>query len=218
MRLDRASGRLWNDAGALFEPQRRLWVETAEPPSGAEIEAPEAVRWLQRESGRPCRIPIGVIGPREPKPGQAETAEQVGAAIAELGLTLLCGGRQGVMEAACRGAALAGGIAVGILPDETWDTANAYVTVPIATGIGVARNAIIARAALCLIAIGGGNGTISEIGFGLQFGRPVFGLAEAPAIPGLRRLASAEEAADAIVGVVLNLAPNTGGRSSPSSG
>jgi uncharacterized protein (TIGR00725 family) len=92
------------------------------------------------------------------------------------------------MEAACRGIATAGGISVGLLPDAEWDAANAYVSIPIATGIGVARNAIIARACWALVAVGGGYGTISEAAFGLQFGRPVFGLAGAPRIPGVVQL------------------------------
>ena len=113
------------------------------------------------------------------------TAEAVGAGLAVLGLTVLCGGREGVMEAVCRAAAQAGGLTVGLLPDDDWRAANSHVRVPLATGIGVARNAVIARAALALVAIGGGTGTLSEVAFGLQFGRPVFGLAGAPRVEGV---------------------------------
>jgi uncharacterized protein (TIGR00725 family) len=77
--------------------------------------------------------------------------------------------------------------------------------VPIATGIGVARNAIIARAALALIAVGGGHGTLSEIAFGLQFGRPVLTLLEAPAVAGTRALPSTANALDAVCRIVLAL-------------
>lgn len=171
-------------AGRRFDPARRVWTPDQAATDGATITDSEAVRWLQRESGFPCRPPVGVIGPREPTETQATTAETVGAGLAELGLTVLCGGRSGVMEAACRGVARAGGISVGLLPDGEWETANPYVTVPIATGIGVARNALIARASICLIAIGGGVGTLSEIAFGLQFGRPVFALSGAPQVAG----------------------------------
>jgi uncharacterized protein (TIGR00725 family) len=121
-----------------------------------------------------------------------------------LGLVVLCGGRSGVMEAACRGVARAGGLSIGLLPGEEWDSANPYVTVPIATGIGVARNALIARAALCLIAVGGGNGTLSEIAFGLQFGRPVFALAGAPTVSGTVELDGWDALLPRVARVVLN--------------
>lgn len=175
---------LWDARGHRFDPTRRLWTPDHPPPDGLPLGDAEAVRWLQRESGSPCRPPVGVIGPREPTPEQAAMAEIVGAGLADLGLVVLCGGRSGVMEAACRGVASKGGLSIGLLPGEDWDSANPYVTVPIATGIGVARNALIARAALCLIAIGGGVGTLSEIAFGLQFGKPVFALSGAPKVDG----------------------------------
>lgn len=195
---------LWDDTGRRFDPARRLWTPDPPPADGLTIGDAEAVRWLQRESGSPCRPPVGVIGPREPTPEQEALAETVGAGLADLSLVVLCGGRSGVMEATCRGAARAGGLSIGLLPGEEWESANPYVTVPIATGIGVARNALIARAALCLIAIGGGNGTLSEIAFGLQFGRPVYTLAGAPAVPGTVELDGWDALLPHVARVVLN--------------
>ncbi len=183
--LDRTRRLLCDDRGRCFHPERRRWLVLGGPVSGDPVEPAEAVTWLQRDSGRPCRVPVGVIGARAAGARQMETAEAVGAGLAALGLTVLCGGRLGVMEAVCRGAAEAGGLTVGLLPDDDWREANSYVQVPIATGIGVARNAVIARAALALVAIGGGTGTLSEVAFGLQFGRPVFGLAGAPRVEGV---------------------------------
>ncbi|MDJ0611230.1 MAG: TIGR00725 family protein [Kiloniellales bacterium] len=148
-------------------------------------------------------MPIGVIGGRGATADQAAVAEQAGESLADLGLTLLCGGRGGVMEAACRGAERAGGLSIGLLPDEDWHSANPYVGVPLATGIGVARNALIARAAFALIAIGGGTGTLSEIAFGLQFGRPVYGLCGAPAIEGVAMRADWPEVEVALCRLVL---------------
>ncbi|PWC43886.1 hypothetical protein TSO221_19155 [Azospirillum sp. TSO22-1] len=165
------------------------------------------MRWLQRESGSPCRPPVGVIGPREPTREQEAMAEAVGAGLADLGLVVLCGGRSGVMEATCRGVASRGGLSVGLLPGEDWESANPYVTVPIATGIGVARNALIARAALCLIAIGGGVGTLSEIAFGLQFGKPVFALAGAPKVDGTVELDGWDALLPLVARVVLAVHP-----------
>ena len=186
--LDRSAARLLDARGREFDPRRRSWNPAGHRATGEGISPAEAVRWLQREVETRWRIPVGLIGPREPEARQLPVAEAVGAGLARLGFTVLCGGRQGVMEAACRGIAAAGGISVGLLPDAEWEAANAYVSIPIATGIGVARNAIIARACWALVAVGGGYGTISEAAFGLQFGRPVFGLAGAPQIPGVVQL------------------------------
>lgn len=179
---------LWDTSGRRFDPTLRRWTDDRLPAGGLPVDDSGAVRWLQRESGTPCRPPVGVIGPREPTAEQEMMAETVGAGLADLGLVVLCGGRSGVMEATCRGVAARGGLSVGLLPGEDWESANPYVTVPIATGIGVARNALIARAALCLIAIGGGVGTLSEIAFGLQFGKRVFALTGAPKVDGTLEL------------------------------
>jgi uncharacterized protein (TIGR00725 family) len=111
------------------------------------------------------------------------------------------------MEATCRGVAASGGLSIGILPDDDPAAANPYVTVPIATGLGIARNAIVARAALCLVAIGGGLGTVSEVALGLQFGIPVLALIDGPDVQGIRRCESIDEAVDGVARVVLDLDP-----------
>lgn len=138
-----------------------------------------------RQRNRPLRVPVGVIGPRQATPSQVAAAEAVGRGIARMGLALVCGGRAGVMEGACRGASQAGGIAIGVLPDADPGEANPYATVVLATGIGEARNAVIARAALCLVAIGDNFGTLSEVAFGRQFGKLVVGLEGAPRVDGV---------------------------------
>lgn len=120
---------------------------------------------------------IAVIGGSTATTDELAAAQAVGRALAEGGATLVCGGRGGVMEAACRGAKAAGGITVGILPDADASQANPYVDIPIATGIGLARNAIVVRTAQAAIAIGGSYGTLSEIAYTLQFSVPVVGLA-----------------------------------------
>ncbi|HEX3952079.1 MAG TPA: TIGR00725 family protein [Stellaceae bacterium] len=202
--LDRVGGVLCAEGAGRFDAAARRW-EASPAPARDPIGLREAVRWLQRDSGMPCRVPIGVIGPRDAKPAERDAAFVIGAGLAGLGLTLICGGKTGVMEAACDGAASAGGLSLGLLPDNEWTAANRFVGVPIATGIGVARNAIIARAALALIAVGGGYGTLSEIAFGLQFSRPVLTLLDAPAVSGTLVMASPEAALDAICEIVLNL-------------
>jgi uncharacterized protein (TIGR00725 family) len=191
--------------GRAFDPRRRAWIDSDARAAGKSVDAADAVRWLQSDLARRCRVPVGIVGPREPTAAQVAAAEEAGRRIAALGLTVLCGGRGGVMEAACRGVAAAGGVSVGLLPGDSPGEANPYVTIPIATGIGVARNALIARAALCLVAVGGGYGTMSEIAFALQFEKRVFGLAGAPEIRGVRQLAGPAEAEAAVARAMLDL-------------
>jgi uncharacterized protein (TIGR00725 family) len=116
---------------------------------------------------------IGVIGGSECSERGRALAREVGALIARGGDILICGGRTGVMEAACEGARSMGGVTVGVLPGTDRREANLFVTVPIATGLGVARNAIIARAADALIAVEGSYGTLSELAYALGMGKTV---------------------------------------------
>ena len=115
------------------------------------------------------------------------------------------------MEAVCRGAAAAGGISIGLLPETDASHANSYVTVPIATGIGEARNALVARAAFCLVAIGDSYGTLSEIALGLQFGRPVIGLCGAASVEGVHHLDSVNDVVAAVAALALGLNLTDGG-------
>ncbi len=103
-------------------------------------------------------------------------AYEVGRLIAGEGAMLACGGLSGIMEAACRGAFESGGITLGILPGDTKDKANPYVTIPLPTGMGVGRNILVVRASDSLIAMDGGSGTLSEIAFALNIGVPVVDL------------------------------------------
>jgi uncharacterized protein (TIGR00725 family) len=119
---------------------------------------------------------IGVIGAGSCDDTTATMAYDIGKGIAEAGYALVCGGLGGVMEAACRGATDAGGVTIGILPGDTVAGANPFVKIPIATGIGIARNVIIVRSSRALIAISGGPGTLSEVAFALQLGVPVVSL------------------------------------------
>jgi uncharacterized protein (TIGR00725 family) len=120
---------------------------------------------------------IAVCGPGDTAAAaELATAEEAGAAIAEAGAVLVCGGLGGVMEAACRGARSKGGLTVGLLPSDDRGTANGWVQVAIATGLGEARNALIVRSADVVIAIGGGWGTLSEIAFARKAGKPVVGV------------------------------------------
>ncbi len=119
---------------------------------------------------------VAVIGSAVCGQEVADLSREVGWEIARQGAVLVCGGRGGVMEAACRGAKEAGGLTVGILPGVVRSEANPYVDVPIVTGLGEARNAIVVRTADAVVAVSGGYGTLSEIGLALKMGRPVVGL------------------------------------------
>lgn len=124
------------------------------------------------------RRQVAVIGSSrcEPDSEAAELAEEVGCLLADEGVTLVCGGLTGVMEAACRGAVEAGGVAIGIVPGNERGEANPFCTHVVATGIGHARNLAVVSSGEAVIAVGGEWGTLSEIGFARAIGRPVIAL------------------------------------------
>jgi uncharacterized protein (TIGR00725 family) len=144
---------------------------------------------------RSSRHYVAVCGPSESDPEQSRAAEEVGRLLAERGAIVICGGHGGVMEAASRGAAAAGGTVVGVLPGESREGANPHLTLALATGLGQARNAVIVTAADSVIAIGGGWGTLSEIGLARRLGRRVLGL-DTWAVDGLETVATAAEAVE----------------------
>jgi uncharacterized protein (TIGR00725 family) len=118
-------------------------------------------------------VQIAVIGAGACSDQEREAACTIGRIIAENHATLICGGLGGVMEAACRGAREYGGHTVGILPDER--DGNPYLDTVIRTNMGHARNVIVVQSADAVIAVGGKEGTLSEIAIALKTGRPVFG-------------------------------------------
>ncbi|MGB9885978.1 MAG: TIGR00725 family protein [Moorellales bacterium] len=119
---------------------------------------------------------IAVIGAGECSPEEARLAYAVGRELARRRAVLVCGGLGGIMAAASQGAAEAGGTVVGLLPGFRREEGNPYLSVAIATGLGEARNVLVVRAGDAVIAVGGGYGTLSEIGLALKLGRPVIGL------------------------------------------
>lgn len=213
-RLDRARAVLSDAGGRCFDPARRTWLAgqaaAADHDANAAAEAMDAIAaatWLQRESGHPLRVPIGVVGPREASDAQRAAAADVGALLAGCGFAVICGGRQGVMQAACEGVARHGGVSIGLLPDTDPSLANPFVSIAIATGIGEARNALIARAAFCLIAIGDSFGTLSEVALGRQFGKLVIGLEDAARVEGVHHVGSARAAVAMAAELALGVTP-----------
>jgi uncharacterized protein (TIGR00725 family) len=137
-------------------------------------------------------------------------AEEVGQRLAEAGVTVVCGGRAGVMEAAARGAAGAGGTVIGVLPWVDVDDANSYCTHVVATGIGQARNLAVVASGDAAIAISGEWGTLSEIAHARNLGRTVVALRswsvsgreEMEGGPGIVAVETAEEAVAAALAAI----------------
>ena len=172
------------------------WTDGAPPEGAVAATARMAVNCLQRCNGR--RIPVGVIGPREADEECMTIAGEIGAGLGAIGLTMICGGRTGVMAAAAKGCRSAGGLTIGLLPGHDWREADDDIMLPIATGMSEARNMIIARSCAVLVAIGGSYGTLTEIAYGLHFSKPVIVLADAPDIPGTERVSNAEDAIERV--------------------
>ncbi len=136
---------------------------------------------------------ISVIGGGVVPPETEGVAEAVGRVIGERGHVLICGGRGGVMVAACRGAKEAGGRTIGILPGNDPRAGNDHLDCAIATGMGDARNALVALNGDAAIAIDGAMGTLSEIALVLNDGKPVAGLGTHD-VPGVEAVDTPEEA------------------------
>ena len=204
-RLDRTRAALFDAAGRCFDPTQRRWLGVT-PVVSDQVEVLDALAaatWLQRESGAWLRVPIGVIGPGQATDAQLSAALKVGELLGDCRLTVICGGRQGVMQAVCEGVSRVGGLSIGLLPETDAAQANPFVGVAIATGIGEARNALIARASFCLIAIGDSLGTLSEVALGLQFGKLVIGLEGAADVEGVQHVSTAKEAVDRVAKAIL---------------
>lgn len=130
-------------------------------------------------AARPPRV--AVVGRADASDGERRVAGELGAALARAGAVVVCGGYGGVMEAAARGAAEAGGLTVGILKGENASEANAWIALPLPTGMGDARNALVVRAGEVVVAVGGAWGTLSEIALARKAGLAVGTLGVPPA-------------------------------------
>ena len=123
---------------------------------------------------------IAVVGASRPAPSSVRAAEALGRALVGAGYRIVCGGRDGVMAAVCKGArssdAWSDGATIGLLPGNDATDANAWVDIAIPTGLGIARNAIVARAGDAVVAVGGSAGTLSELALAWQMGRPIAAL------------------------------------------
>ena len=129
------------------------------------------------DPGAPSRRPLrlAVAGGGQCDDATRELAVETGREIARAGAVLLCGGGQGVMEAAALGARAEGGLTVGVLPGSgpAESPPNESIEIPLFTGLGQARNLVLVLSADAVIAVGGEWGTLSEIAMAMKHGRPV---------------------------------------------
>ena len=151
-------------------------------------------------------LTVAVIGRAECSAAEAAAAEEIGALLAERKAVVVCGGLGGVMQAACKGAASRGGFTVGILPGNDRAAANRWVSLPVVTGIGQARNIAVVRSAQAVIAVGGAFGTLSEIAFALDAGIPVVAIDSWKLTPGDSGASPVREASTPLEAVELALA------------
>jgi len=142
---------------------------------------------------RKKKLQISVVGSSDPVAELMALAAEVGRTVASHGAVLICGGLGGIMEAAARGAKEKGGLTVGILPDYNKNSANPFIDLVVPTGLGHARNILVAATGDVVIALPGSHGTRSEISIALLLGRPVIGVQAWREIPGVRHVERVEE-------------------------
>lgn len=149
------------------------------------------------------RTRIAIIGAGTCSELAGRTAYEVGLLLAQNGYDIVCGGLGGVMEAACKGCNAGNGISIGILPETELAAANPFVTIPVATGLGNMRNALVIGNAAAAIAVDGEWGTLSEIALAMKTGKTVISIGRWNDLDGVIPVASAEEA----IATVLRLFP-----------
>lgn len=122
------------------------------------------------------KITVSVIGGHDIDKKVSQIAHEVGNIIANQGAVLVCGGLEGVMREAAKGAKKGGGLTIGLLPGTDKKEANPYIDIPLPTTIGYARNAMVACSADVIVALPGSHGTSCEISYGFIYKRPIFDL------------------------------------------
>ena len=139
------------------------------------------------------RMVVGVIGGHSCNKEVEEIAQNLGKKLTKVVDTLISGGLGGVMEHICQGFKAGGGLTIGIIPSYDKQDANQYVDIVIPSGLGLARNVLVVKAADVVVALPGEAGTLSEIAYALQFGIPVISLGFWD-IPGVIKVDTVEQA------------------------
>jgi uncharacterized protein (TIGR00725 family) len=120
---------------------------------------------------------VAVIGPgNDASADELSGAYHVGRLLAERGCTVITGGLGGVMAAAARGCADAGGLCVGLLPGADPNEGDEHLAIALPTGLGELRNVLVVHAADGVIAVGGSWGTLSEFAMARRTGVPAVSL------------------------------------------
>ncbi len=123
---------------------------------------------------------VAIIGGSSAGDALLRVAHDVGAGLVNAGYRVATGGLGGVMASASQGARSAerwqDGDVIGVLPGAVSADANPYVDVVIPTGMGIARNIVLVQTADVVVAVGGGSGTLSEMAFAWQLGKPIVAL------------------------------------------
>lgn len=145
---------------------------------------------------------IAVFGGRDISSDLHDETVDLGKLLARRNYLVFCGGGPGVMEAIAKGVSEESGTVVGILKDENIDNGNGFLTIPIATSLGIGRNSLIAYNCDVALAIGGHYGTLSEIAYALQLNKPVIGY-KSWVIPGMDQAQSLDEILEKIGGYLL---------------
>ena len=135
---------------------------------------------------------VSVIGGRNCTSEVEKLAQELGKKLTKVVEILVSGGLSGVMEAVCSGFKAGGGLTIGIIPSYNKNDANKFVDIVLPSGLGLARNVLVVKAADVVIALSGRAGTLSEIAYCIQFGIPVINLGSWD-IPGTIKLNSVDE-------------------------
>lgn len=180
------------NSNKMFVLNDNNWMLQNENINLKTISHQEVLKIYQNSSNK-IILPISVVGAGNPNEEEYLVAYEFGKIMAEIGITVLCGGRSGVMEAVCKGVAQNHGIAIGMLPNLDIEDANKYLSIAIPTGIGLSRNTIIATAGFCMFSIGGTHGTLSEIAFALQYKKLVMSIYLPYNINGIINVANIDE-------------------------
>jgi uncharacterized protein (TIGR00725 family) len=143
---------------------------------------------------------VSVIGGHGCTAEVEQLAQDLGRKLAKVVDVLACGGLSGTMKAVCQGFKAKGGLTIGIIPSYNKNDANSFVDIAIPTGMGLARNVLVVKAADVVVALPGQMGTLSEIAYCLQFGIPVISL-NSWDIKGVIKAKSADETVNKIKGI-----------------
>jgi len=140
---------------------------------------------------------VSVIGGHSCTDEVEQIAQELGKKLAKVVEILISGGLSGTMKAVCQGFKQGGGVTIGIIPSYDKKDANEFVDIVIPTGLGLARNVLVAQAGDIVVALPGEYGTLSEIAYCLQFGKPIISLGSWD-MPGVIKVKTVEEAVNKI--------------------